>query len=358
MVSMRMTLGRAALAALVAAALGGAGTEAPAQYVRRTPVVEAVQKTRGAIVTIKVELRGSGSKKEVVGTGVVVDERGYAVTNRHVIKGAERVVVRLADGSEVVAVVHAEDEEHDLAILHLPGCKKLQELPFAPGSDLMVGETVIAVGHPFGYVNTVSTGIVSAVGREVKMPTGEVLTNCIQTNASINPGNSGGPMLNVNGELIGINVALRDGAQGIAFAMNSDTVQAVLARHLSAARMARVQHGLGCREAVGEEGQPRQWVVVEQVAERSPAARAGLKKGDVIRKLNGRAVFNRFDVERAFWDYHPGDRVEATVLRDGKETQMALVLTRGKDGEAIAARPESDKPRADADGARPVKSWK
>jgi serine protease Do len=355
---MRTTLGRAALVALVMAAVGGAGTEGRAQHPRRTPVVEAVQKTRGAIVTVRVELRGSGGKKEVVGTGVVVDERGYAVTNRHVIKGADRIVVRLADGTEVVAQVHVEDEEHDLAVLYLPARKKLQELPFAPGSDLMVGETVITVGHPFGYVNTVSTGIVSAVGREVKMPSGEVLSNCIQTDASINPGNSGGPMLNVNGELIGINVALRDGAQGIAFALNSDMVQAVLARHLSAVRMARVQHGLSCREKVGEEGQPRQWVVVEQVAEKSPAAKAGLKKGDVIQKLNGRAVFNRFDVERAFWDYHPGDRVEATVVRDGKETQAALVLTRGKDAETIASRHESDKPRPGDASASPVRSWK
>jgi serine protease Do len=255
----------------------------------------------------------------------------------------------------VTARVSAEDDQHDLAILHLPGCKKLQELPFAPGSDLMVGETVIAVGHPFGYVNSVSTGIVSAVGREVKMPTGEVLSNCIQTNASINPGNSGGPLLNVNGELIGINVALRDGAQGVAFALNADTVQAVLARHLSAARLARVQHGLTCREVVGADGQPRQWVVVEQVADKSPAARAGLKKGDVIQKLAGKPVFNRFDLERAFWSYQAGDRVEATILRDGRESPVALALLRGKEVETLTARPELEQPKTNAGGAQPVK---
>ncbi len=355
---MRKTLGRAALAALVVATFGGVGTEALAQYTRRTPIVEAVQKTKGAVVTIKVEVRGNWSKKEVVGTGVVVDERGYVVTNRHVIKGAERVVVLLADGTEVTAKVHTEDDQHDLAILYLPSGRRLQELSFAPGNDLLVGETVIAVGHPFGYVNTVSTGIVSAVGREVKMPTGEVLTNCIQTNASINPGNSGGPMLNINGELIGINVALRDGAQGIAFALNSDMVQAVLAQHLSAARMSRVQHGLSCREVVGMEGQPRQWVVVDEVAEKSAAAKAGLKKGDVIQKLAGRLVLNRFDVERAFWNYHAGDRVEATVLRDGKETQVALALSRGKDVDTIASRQESDQPKTNSVSAQPVKNRK
>jgi serine protease Do len=355
---MRKRLGRAALAAVILVALGGAGTEAAAQYSRRTPVVEAVQKTRGAILTIKVESRGSWGKKEVVGTGVVVDERGYAVTNRHVVKGAERIAVFLTDGTEVTAHVYAEDEQYDLAILHLPGGRKLQELPFAPGSDLMVGETVIAVGHPFGYTNTVSTGIISAVGREVKMPTGEVLSNCIQTDASINPGNSGGPMLNVNGELIGINVALRDGAQGIAFALNADTVQAVLARHLSAARLSHVQHGLICREVVGGEGQQRQRVLVERVAEKSPAAKAGLKKGDVILALGGKTVGNRFDVERAFWSHRAGDRVEATVLREGKEIQAALALTRGREPDPIVSRPGPDKPKTNSISAQPVTGWK
>jgi serine protease Do len=355
---MRKSLCRVAALALAVLAFGGAGTALRAEYSRKTPIVEAVQKTRNAIVTIKVEVKGNWGKKEVVGTGVIVDERGYIVTNRHVVKGADRVAVRLSDGTEILAQIHTEDESHDLAVLYLPNTKNLQALSFAPASDLLVGETVIAVGHPFGYVNSVSTGIVSAVGREVKMPTGEVLSNCIQTNASINPGNSGGPMLNINGELIGINVALRDGAQGIAFALNADTVQEVLSQHLSAARIAKVQHGLTCHEVVGEEGQPRQSVVIDQVADKSPAAKAGLKKGDVIQKLAGRTVTNRFDVERALWNSVAGDKIEATVLRDGKETQLAMTLTRGKDSEAVASRTDSSKDKKDLDSAQPVKNRK
>src|SRR5205085_2088984 len=122
----------------------------------------------------------------------------------------------------------------DLAVLRIRSNKKLAALPLAPVDDLMVGETVIAVGHPFGYTNTVSVGIVSALGREITMPTGDVLNGLIQTNASINPGNSGGPLLNVNGEFIGVNVALREGAQGIAFAINTGTVKSFLRQHLSA----------------------------------------------------------------------------------------------------------------------------
>ena len=212
---------------------GGAGTEAKGQYSRRTPIVEAVQKTRASIVSVKAEKKGSWGRKETGGTGVIVDERGFVVTNSHVVASADRVTVHLADGSELAATIVTEDAHHDLAVLRLSTTRKLQALAFGTSSDLMVGETVIAVGHPFGFTNTVSTGIVSGLGREVTMPNGEVLRNLIQTNASINPGNSGGPLLNINGELIGINVAIREGAQGIAFALSADDVQQALSKHLS-----------------------------------------------------------------------------------------------------------------------------
>ncbi len=132
--------------------------------------------------------------------------------------------VRLNSGIEIEAAVIWRTAAYDLAVVRVATPQKLQALELAPVSDLMVGETVIAVGHPFGYTNTISTGIISALGREITMPSGDTLTGLIQTNASINPGNSGGPLLNINGELIGINVALRNGAQGIAFAINAGMV--------------------------------------------------------------------------------------------------------------------------------------
>src|SRR5262249_47454384 len=158
-----------------------------------------------------------------------------------------------------------------------------------PAGDVMVGETVIAVGNPFGYANTVSTGIISALDREVTMPAGETISNLIQTDASINPGNSGGPLLNINGEVIGIVVALRGGAQGIAFALNADGVQSLLSVHLSAARISGVRHGLVCKEKAGVDGERRQRVLVE-------SASAELKSGDEIVRVGGRHVGNRFDV--------------------------------------------------------------
>jgi serine protease Do len=313
----------------------GAGTEARAQYSRKTPIVEAVQKTRDGIVSLKVEKRNSyGKLRSTTGTGVIVDERGYIVTNWHVAQGGHRIVVRLRDDTELIAKMVAEDTRSDLTILRIRTKKKLTALPLAPGSDVMVGETVIAIGHPFGYRNTVSTGIISAVEREIEMPSGETLAHVLQTNASINPGNSGGPLLNINGELIGINVALREGAQGIAFAINSDTVKQMVSKHLSALKVAGVLHGLACKEnAVASEGKERQRVVVSKVRKGTPAAQAGLKSGDQILEVGKRAVRNRFDVERALWNSKPGQLVELKVIRQGKTMKVALKLSSAEEVE-------------------------
>jgi serine protease Do len=329
-------MGKLRLTALAVAlgVVGGVRTETRAQHARKTPVVEAVAKTRSSIVTISIPRSG---KKDAVGSGIIVDERGYIVTNRHVIGGAQTVYVRLADKSTLTGHVVAVDPEHELAILRVRAGKSLSALPLAPAGDLMVGERVIAVGHPFGYVNTVSTGIVSALDREITLPTGAILKHLIQTDASINPGNSGGPLLNINGELIGINVALREGAQGIAFAINADMVKRVLSRQLSALKVSGIYHGFFCVERILAESGPRQRVVVTWVEEESPAADAGLEEGDEILTVANRAVANRFDVERAFWDKHPGQRVALQVLRESHSLTLTLTLVPAAEGNGIAS---------------------
>ncbi len=316
---------------------GGAGTEAFGQYSRRTPIVEAVQKTRASIVAIKAEKKGSWGRKETGGTGVIVDERGFVVTNNHVVASADHVTVHLADGSELAATIVTEDASHDLAVLRLSTTRKLQALPFGTSSYLMVGETVIAVGHPFGFTNTVSTGIVSGLGREVTMPNGEVLRDLVQTNASINPGNSGGPLLNINGELVGINVAIREGAQGIAFALSADDVQQALAKYLSSAKVSGVSHGLNVAErTLDEEGPQRQQVVVQGAS--GAAAAAGLRRGDAVVRVGERAVYNRLDVERAVWDRKAGEKVSVKVVRDGKEVSFDLTLAKAPEAERPVAK--------------------
>jgi serine protease Do len=331
---MRNTFARALAAAAVACALSC--TYAKAQFSRRSPVVEAVRKTRGSIVTIRVPRPGYAGRIDITGTGVVVDERGLIVTNRHVIGAGRGMRVRLADGTDLPARVLLRDAACDLAVLRVKAGRRLPAVTLAPVSDLMVGETVIAIGHPYGYVNTVSTGIISALGRQITMPTGEVLGGLIQTDASINPGNSGGPLLNVNGELIGINVALREGAQGIAFAINAGTVKQMLLRRLSAPSVAGVAHGLACREEVCGEVGDRQRVVVAGVSEETPAAAAGVRRGDEILAVAARPVANRFDLERALWEKHPGERVQLRVRRRGADLTVTLTLAPAPEGAPLA----------------------
>jgi serine protease Do len=295
---------------------------ADGQYARKNAIVEAVSKTKDAIVSLKVTRDAGFAKREIVGTGVMIDERGYLVTNYHVIDGAVRIQATLADKTRLTASVHATSTRNDLAILKLPVKGKVKALPVASAADLMVGETIIAVGNPYGFENTVSTGIVSALGRELTGPTDYTMTGLIQHSASINPGNSGGPLLNINGELIGINVALREGAQNISFAINAETVKEVLSSKLSASKVARVSHGLTVQEAVEPDGPERQRVVVEKAV----GAAAGLRKGDVLVQVGELAPRNRFDVERAFWGYKAGETVPAVVVRDGKRTTLAITL--------------------------------
>src|SRR5262249_35809335 len=194
------------------------------------------------------------------------------------------------------------DPGNDLAIVRIQTKRELKALALAPVADLMEGEVVFAVGHPYGYSFTVTNGIISALNREIEMPgNGPVLKGLIQTNTSINPGNSGGPLLNINGELIGINVALREGAQGIAFAISAATVKRVLSKHLSSVKVAGVSHGLVCSEKVtAPEGADRQRVIVADITAETPAAGAGLKRADDIPAVGFLSVHNGCDVERAF----------------------------------------------------------
>ncbi len=294
----------------------------PTAFSRRNPVTEAVNKTQASIVAIKIA-RQAG-KLEVVGTGVIVEsERGLIITNRHVVGKSPIVTVRLNDGTEILGDVVIAEAQFDLAVIRVKSKEKLQALALAAVSDLLVGEQVIAIGHPYGYTNTVSTGIISALGREITLPTGDLLKGLIQTNAAINPGNSGGPLLNINGELIGINVALRENAQGIAFAINAGTVKHFLTQRLSGLKVAGVDHGLKTDETIIAETGDRERLVVE-------APLGVLKTGDQIVMVGNISVRNHFDLERSMWDKKPGQSVELKVVRQGEELKIALTLAAGQ----------------------------
>lgn len=196
-----------------------------AQYERKTAIVEAVNKSRDGVVAIKVK---TSNGKSSVGSGIVVDSDGYILTNYHVVKDASEVKVTLHDDKEVVGEVIGTVSKSDLAIVKVDSSTKINKIRFAKDDDVMVGETVIAIGNPYGFKHTVSIGIVSGLNREIPGPKGNAMTGIIQHSADINPGNSGGPLLNINGELIGMNVAMREGAKGIAFAINVGVLSQVV----------------------------------------------------------------------------------------------------------------------------------
>ncbi|MGF1581262.1 MAG: S1C family serine protease [Gemmataceae bacterium] len=284
-----------------------------------------VEKTEQSIVAIKIPSRRTEGRPSI-GTGVIIDERGYIITNYHVIGGRSEVDVYLADKTKLTGYVVLRVPESDLAVLRIKVQSHLKALRFATASDLQKGEDVVAIGHPFGYEFTVTHGLVSNLNQTIKMPSGEVLEGLILTSAPINPGNSGGPLLNINGELIGINVALRQGAQGIAFAINADKVCDLLAKKLSALEISQIGHGLDCQETVIAEIGDRQRTIVRSVHRATPAGRAGLQKGDVIRSVNGYKVANKFDVERMMWGRRAGEEVKLQVVRGQDNMVVSLTL--------------------------------
>ncbi len=229
-------------------------SSAQASSLRRTAIVEAVSKARLSVVnihgrkTVPVEYESrttsdGGSQVNGMGTGIVIDERGYIITNYHVVEGVSRIRVTMADESTAVAELIANDPKTDLAIIKIAADTPLTVIPVGTSEDLMPGETVIAVGNAYGYEHTVTQGIISALHRTVQVSDYQKYKDLIQTDASINPGNSGGPLLNIDGEMIGINVAVRVGAQGIGFAIPINEAMEVAAELIASERQAQVAHG-------------------------------------------------------------------------------------------------------------------
>ena len=300
---------------------------------RNTPLVRAVERAKAAVVNIHSEKTAStsdslfsttrGRKINGMGTGIVVDPRGYIVTNYHVVAGVDALRATLIDGGQYDAQVVSFDRQHDLAIIKIDPSRSLQLMPLGTSSDLMLGETVFAVGNAFGYEHTVTSGIISALSRDVDVNEKQSYKNLIQTDASINPGNSGGPLLNLDGEVIGINVAIRAGAQRIGFAIPVDDARRVIAQLLSIEQLNSTYHGLNLTDVKSGK---RRLLRVDSATKDSPAATAGFKAGDVIVKAGKVNVVDGADVERALLGRRPGDEVPFLVKRNEKTETLTLVL--------------------------------
>ncbi|HUG71272.1 MAG TPA: trypsin-like peptidase domain-containing protein [Pirellulaceae bacterium] len=301
-----------------------------ATSLRRSAIVHAVEQAKSSVVnihgrkTVAAEAE-AGAMKQVngMGTGIVIDPRGYIVTNFHVVDGVKRVQVSMADGSTLIARLVANDPATDLAVIKIEAPTPMQTMTIGTSSDLMTGEEVIAIGNAYGYEHTVTRGIISALHRTVEVGEGQEYADLIQTDASINPGNSGGPLLNIDGDLIGINVAVRVGAQGIGFAVPIDRALDVAARLLDTEVRRTATHGIDGKTLATPQ---KSEFLITGVAAGSAADSAGVLPGDVVLNVAGVAVSRALDFERTLLEKRGGDEMLLTVRRDGESLKLTLVL--------------------------------
>lgn len=319
---------------------------------RETPLVRAVQLSRKSVVNIHTEKRTADDKESRffspksrtvtgMGTGIVIDERGYIVTNYHVIQDVDIINVSLDGGATFEGRPVSYDRKQDLAVIRINSKDPLSVMPMGTSSDLMLAETVYAVGNAFGYEHTITAGIVSALHRDVEVDETQAYENLIQTDASINPGNSGGPLLNVNGEVIGINVAIRSGAQRIGFAIPIDDARRTIARLMSVERLEGIPHGLVTSDVKNANEKK---LVVECVNAGSAAELCGIRSGDVIRSVRGVTINDMTDLERSLLSLPRGKVVDLVLVRDGREQTMQFTVGVGKQiasSETAAQEPET-----------------
>lgn len=335
------------LAVLVELAQTPTPAAAPApRYSRETPVVAAVKRAAPAVVNISCEqvVESGGNlfqgldpffegffrdffeprlKRRYtltnLGSGVIIDgQRGYIVTNEHVVRRATGIKVVLSDNRTLDAEVVGSDPDFDLAVLKVEAKTVLPQIPFGDSDDLMIGETVIAIGNPFGFSHSVTTGVVSATHRAVKGAE-RVYSDFIQTDASINPGNSGGPLLNINGELIGVNTAIYAKAQGIGFAIPINRVRRVTSALIQHGAVQPAWLGLEVYEAAGA------GAAVSYVSPEGPAAKAGLAQGDVITAVGGQKVTSAGHFRQLLAGRTQGEKIALSFRRGGRELSATLV---------------------------------
>ncbi|HZF75182.1 MAG TPA: trypsin-like peptidase domain-containing protein [Acetobacteraceae bacterium] len=270
------------------------------------------------------------------GSGFILDPTGHVATNAHVIGNATRVVVSLQNGQEFQARVVGLDELTDLALLKIEPRGALPFVPWGDSGRLRVGQWVLAAGNPFGLGGTVTSGIVSARGREIGAGP---FDDFIQTDAPINPGNSGGPLFNTAGEVIGINTAIYSpsgASAGIGFALPSDLARGVIEQLRTTGRVERGWLGVSVQDVPPPEdtrrpvggSQPQRGVLVQGVERGSPAARAGLRQGDVVLSINGERVETSRALVRNIAAMPPGQSVRLSILRDGRPTEIPVQVGR------------------------------
>ncbi|HST11207.1 MAG TPA: trypsin-like peptidase domain-containing protein [Terriglobales bacterium] len=274
------------------------------------------------------------------GSGVIIDPDGHIVTNNHVIGDATEIEVRFSDKSKLIAQIVGKDQDTDLAVLKVTADHPLPSAKFGDSSGVRVGQWVLAVGNPFGLDRTVTLGVVSGVGREnINLSRYE---NSIQTDASINPGNSGGPLFNLRGEIIGINTAIINFAQGIGFAIPSNMAKQVIQQLVTQGRVTRGWLGVGIQPLTAELARK---FGVNEVFEKNPAAAAGIKPGDILTRIDGIVIDTPNRLSRVVAGLPPGSTAKVEIVRDQQRLVLDVALVERRDHAVIASLPQA--PRAE-----------
>lgn len=318
----------------------GLAAESSSGTARRDELVAVVDRVKGAVVNIHSERTVAHTADDPfrtatvtpqrvngMGTGIVLDPRGYIVTNYHVVDDVQSLRVRLVDGTNLSARVVAADKESDLAVIKVDPTSPLPTVPLGTAQDLMLAERVIAIGNAYGYEHTVTIGNVSAMKRDVTLNKEVSYKSLIQTQTPINPGNSGGPLFNKLGEVVGVNVAIRAGAQNIAFAIPVDTMITKAAEMIGVRRRLGLRHGLVVADRFSrptDDAPVKRWLEVTRVEPGSPAADAGVQVGDVLEKIGDVSVATSIDLERGLLDR--GSAAVAMRVRRSAESVLDLAL--------------------------------
>jgi S1-C subfamily serine protease len=292
-------------------------------------VIDVVDRVGPTVVRLDIK---AGSRRSGTGSGVIVAPDGLVLTNSHVVDGAARVNVSTVDGRSLTAQVVGNDPDTDLALVRIDAPVTLPAAPLGNSKLLRRGQLVIAIGNPLGFESTVTTGVVSALGRSLRARSGRLIDDVIQTDAALNPGNSGGPLVSSRGEVVGVNTAVIMGAQGICFAVAANTASFVLGELVRHGRVRRAYIGIAAQQftlsrrrqlaaALAQESA----VMVATVEPGSPADRAGIAAGDIIVALDGTAVTGADDLIRILAGEKIGRTVEVETLHNGSRRSVSLV---------------------------------
>jgi len=296
-------------------------------------VVSAVSRVAPAVVNIEIQQRAKGRPREVAGSGsgFMITPDGFILTNSHVVHHANRIVVNLSDGREYPAQLIGDDPETDLAVIRIDA-SQLTHVRLADSESLRVGQIAIAIGNPLGFQASVTAGVISALGRSMYSQSGRLIDNIIQTDAALNPGNSGGPLVNSAGEVIGVNTAMIRPAQGICFAIASNTAKLVAGWLIRDGRIRRSYIGVAGqnvplhRRVVRFYNLPLETgVLVASVEKDSPAQRAGLREGDIIVAFNQRPIGTVHDLHKMLVSEQIGVTARLLIIRRTEKLELSVL---------------------------------